>query len=55
MIQTGQNLSLGQKAVPLPVCTTQILQGLNWNQTRTSSVRDRKLTALRAKPNLNYI
>ena len=36
---------LGEEPQPVPLCASQVLRGLPWNQTRTSRLRDRRLTA----------
>jgi hypothetical protein len=35
----------GEKPVPLSLCPTQIPHGVNWDRTRASAVRDRRLPA----------
>jgi hypothetical protein len=34
-----------KKAVPVPLCTSQIWHGLTWAETRVSKMRGRRLTA----------
>jgi hypothetical protein len=41
----GKTEVLGEKIVPVPLCLTQIPHGLNWDRTRASTVRGRRLTA----------
>ena len=42
---TGEKKVLGQNPVAMPICATQILTGLAWDRTGTSSVRRRRPTA----------
>ena len=42
---TGKTEVLGEKPVPVPLCTPQIPHGLTQDRTRASVVRGRQLTA----------
>jgi hypothetical protein len=42
---TGENRQLGEKPVPVPLCTPQTPYGLTRDPTRTSAVTGRRLTA----------
>jgi hypothetical protein len=39
-IDSGTAAALEQKPISMPICPPQIPYGLNWNETRTSAVRD---------------
>ena len=42
-ILTGQTEVLGENSAPVPLCP-QVTNGLNWDQTRSSAVIDRRIT-----------
>jgi hypothetical protein len=45
MILTGENISIGEKPVPVPFCAPKIPRGLTWDRIWVSAVTGSRITA----------